>query len=587
MSKKKNIYPNNKKKSIRKDNRFQLLAIILIVILINFIGKHFYTRLDLTAEKRYSLAPESKQILRNVKDIAFFKVYLEGEFPADYKRLRNATKELLDEMRAYNSNIQYEFINPNEPESTKERSDFHKLLLKKGIAPASIRYKNSDGAYSQKVIFPGCLFIYKGEEEPLSLLQDSKIEENEAHILNNSIQNLEFLFISAIKRHSRARKHTIGVLQGHGEVKPNEMFSFLTRAQRDYSIEKAEIGDDINALSTRFGTDSTGYEAKNKFDALIIPGPTQPFTNKEKFILDQYIMHGGKVLWLVDPVYAKMDSIQNSENTVGLLNDINFKDMLFNYGVRVNDVLLKDLSCLKIPLNIGKVGNRPNIQFFPWPYFPLVSPGSKHPIVKNLDLISTQFPGTLDTLANDDIKKTILLSSSENATSVQAPAIISLSEIRANLDKRIYHGGKKPVAVLLEGKFTSAFKNRVPSKLKNESIIDFEDHIDHNAMIVISNSALIKNQFTPKDGVPLPLGYNRYTRQTFGNEYFALNVLNYLTDGDALISLRSREVELRPLDVKKIEKDRLFWQTLNTVTPLFLLILFGIIHFIIRKRKYN
>lgn len=586
MSKKDIQKIKSKKKSIRKENTVQLISVILIVILINFISSSLFTRIDLTAEKRYSLSDETKSILKKVDDIVFFKVYLKGDFPAGFKRLENSTKELLDEMHAYNKNIQYQFINPSESDDVKERNDTYKLLQEKGLNPTTIQVRNKDGV-SQQIVFPSCIMSYKGDEIPIELFQENKIETSNEQALNNSIQNLEFLLISNIQRYTRSRKFSVGVLQGHDELTTREAFSFLTVLQKEYSVEEARIDGNINALSGRFGNDSIGYTVRNKYDALIIPGPKKPFSDQDKFVIDQFIMHGGKVLWLANPVYASMDSIQHAESTVGIKNDINFSDMLFKYGVRMNDVILEDLNCNSIALTVGMTGNRPNIDFFPWPFFPLVSPGSNHPIVKNLDLISTRFPGTLDILDVDGIKSSVLLSSSPNTKEDRAPAIISLSILKRPLDDKLYNQGVKNVAVLLEGNFNSAFKNRVPQELASAEIIDFKEKSDETAMIVISDANIIKNQFLRGKGYPLPLGYDQDTRRTFGNQNFILNAINYLTYGPDLISLRSREVELRPLDMNKVSKEKLKWQLINTIAPLVLLCIIGFAHFFIRRKKYK
>ncbi|MFA8299523.1 MAG: gliding motility-associated ABC transporter substrate-binding protein GldG [Hyphomicrobiales bacterium] len=575
-----------KKENIRKENYLHLILVLVVVIFINIVGSFYSTRFDLTAEKRYSLSDETKKILKNLDDIVYFKVYLEGDFPSGFKRLRNSFRELLDELRAYNSNIEYEFINPSESADPKERNNTYKLLMEKGLNPTTLRVDNEKGV-SQQIIFPGCILTYKSEKAPIELLQNSNPGLSPEVALNNSIQNLEFLIASNLKKIAKPFKKKVGFLQGHGELSINDARSFLLRIQEDYSVTDVNLNENITSLSTRLGNDSSGYKVKNKFDALIVAQPEKPFSEKDKFILDQYIMHGGKILWLVNPVFAKMDSIQHAESTVGINNDDNLGDMFFKYGMRLNNELVQDVNCLPIPLTTGYVGDQPSVEFFPWPYFPLVKPASDHPIVKNLNLVKTEFPGSIDILPKAGAKITPLLTTSSKTKTVISPALISLSITRDKLDETKYKSGKKIIAALLEGHVESVFKNRLPAIIEEENIIDYKDKCDTAAMILVADGNIIINQYGNGGKMPYPVGYDRFTRRTFGNGDFALNALNYLTDGPGLISLRSREVTIRSLDRAKVVKDKLYYQVINTVLPLIILLIFGLAHFIYRKRKYT
>ena len=298
-------------------------------------------------------------------------------------------------------------------------------------------------------------------------------------------------------------------------------------------------------------------------------------------------MHGGKVLWLIDPVLTSMDSIQSKESTVAIENNINLTDMLFRYGVRLNNNLVLDLNALPIPVRTGQVGNQPQIEFFPWFYFPVVTPLSQHPVVRNLNAIKTQFVSSMDTVKVPGVKKTVLLQTSPYSRTVNVPAVITLAMIRQQPDERLYQGPPQTIAVLLEGQFTSDFKNRIPPEIADDKAIGFKEESVSTSMIVVSDGDIIRNQFQIPGGQPLPLGYDQFTRQTFGNKEFILNAVNYLTDDPGIISLRSRELKLRLLDKAKLNKYSVYWQMFNLLAPVLLVIITGLILIRMKKRKYT
>ena len=555
--------------------------------MINIIGLRFFTRLDLTSEKRYSLSNETKNLLKNIDDIVYFKVYLEGEFPAGFKRLRRETKELLDEFRAYNKNIHYEFINPSESEDVDERNATYQLLMQQGLKPTNLQVKTKTGM-DQQVIFPGAIVSYKNKELPVELL-DAQINVPPEAVLNNSIQNLEFKFANVISKLTRKVKQNVAFIEGHGELSHNETYDITLALKEDYIVERLEIDGQINALVNRMLIDSTSmeFQIQPKYAAIIIAKPDSVFSSKDKFIIDQYIMYGGKVVWLIDPVLTSMDSIQNAESTVAVENIIELQDQLFTYGVKLNVDLIMDLNALPIPIRTGQMGNQPQIDFFPWYYFPVITPTSEHPIVRNLNTIKTQFVSSLDTLRTGNVNKTILLESSPYTRTMGVPAMISLGITRQPPDERLYQGPPQPLAVLLEGVFESHFKNRIPPSLSGAKEIGFKENSVVSSMIIVSDGDVIKNQFHIPDAYPLPLGYDQFTRETFGNKEFILNALNYLTDGPGLISIRSRELKLRLLDKTKINKGLIKWQLINLLIPIFIVVLVGILLIWLRKRKYT
>ncbi|MCF6169987.1 MAG: gliding motility-associated ABC transporter substrate-binding protein GldG [Bacteroidales bacterium] len=573
-----------KTKNRKRQHLIQLAGVLLVLLLINLISSMLFTRFDLTSEKRYTLSPSTKKILKNLDDIVFFRVYLEGDFPAGFKRLQSETKELLDEFRAYNKNIQYEFINPSANENVQERNDTYQLLMEQGLQPTNLQVKTKSGL-DQQVIFPGALVTYKNNEAPIELL-DAQINVPPEAVLNNSIQNLEYKFTNAIRKISRKKKPVIAFVRGHGELDDDETFDIAATLAEDYIVDRLVLNGQVNALVNRSLIDSVNNEYKvlPKYAAIIIAKPGSVFPPKDKFIIDQYIMYGGKVLWLIDPVFASMDSIQRQESTVAVQNDIGLRDQLFTYGARLNENLVMDLVALSIPLRTGQIGNQPQISFFPWYYFPLLTPFSKHPIVKNLNTIKTQFVSSIDTIKSVKVKKTILLQTSPYSRLVPVPAMISLAITREQPDERFYSGPPQTVAVLLEGVFPSDFRNRIPPSIAEAKEIGFKAYSNSTAMIVVSDGDIIRNQFYK--GKPLPLGYDQFTRETFGNKDFILNALNYLTDGADLISLRSRELKLSLLDKTKVNKNRLLWQMFNLLAPVFLVVLVGLVLVWLRKRKY-
>ncbi len=573
-------------KDIRRNNVLQLVLGLVIIILLNIIGSFLFTRFDLTSEKRYSLSSSTKQLLRETDDIFYFRVYLEGEFPAGFKMLSRATKEMLDEFRAFNDNIQYEFINPSEAVDAKTRGDVFERLIQQGLHPTDINVRKKEGQQQQR-IFPGAIVSHKGREIPLNLMSE-QIGVPPDVIINNSIQALEYNISNAIRRLSTTSKPKIAFTQDHGELSGAEIADIVKSLSDYYIVEGVNLEGKVNALTERKENEDGSYTIINKYKAIIIAKPDSAFSEKDKFILDQYIMKGGKVLWLIDPVFASMDSIQSSDRTMGITHDINLNDMLFRYGARLNSNLLLDLNALPIPIYTGQIGNQPQFSFFPWYYFPVLTSTSTHPVVNNLNAVRTEFISSIDTVGSPAIKKTILLKTSQYTRIANTPVMITLDLIRREPDPADYNQPPQPVAVLLEGRFESLFNNRIPPEISQAPEIGFTEKSPDNRMIVMADGDLIKNQVQFSAGTynSYPLGYDRFTGQTFGNKDLILNAVNYLCDDTGLMSVRSRELKLRALDVKRANRNLLMWQLINTAGPILLVILFGIIQFMIRKRRY-
>lgn len=550
-------------------NFFIYLGIIVVFI---FLSSVAFFRFDLTSEKRYTLSSATKEMVGKLDDIVFIKIYLEGSLPSGYKKLQKETKEILDEFKIYGGeNIQFEFINPSENSNEEERLNLYKQLVKKGLEPVTISESDKENI-SQKIIFPGAIASYRNKEFPLQLLK-TQIGTAEEVVLNNSIEGLEYEISNVIRKLTRTQSQKIAILEGQKELEEIWTRDFFKSLQEYYTVERVKLNQQFDALKD--------------YKALIVAKPDSLFDEKDKFAIDQFVMRGGKVLWLLDPVFAEMDSLQKNPITYGIQKPLNLEDMLFVYGVRINSNLIMDIQGAPIPMITGMVGNVPQRSLLPWYYFPLSTSQSNHPIVKNLNAVRFQFASELETLSTQGITKTVLLSSSKYSRTVNVPVKISLDILRQKPIAEQYSKSNIPISVLLEGKFTSVFKNRLPKSITENPSIGFKENSVSTKMIVVSDGDVIRSQIAKNTGEAFPLGYDRFSGQTFGNKNFLLNCVNYLMDESGLISVRSREIKLRLLDKTKIENEKLFWQLINVLSPIILIIIFGVSMFIYRKKNYS
>ena len=575
-----------KKKNLRRSHWLEMGATVLIVIFANIIGQYLFARLDLTSEKRYTLSKSTRKMLKAIDEPVLFRVYLEGEFPSDFKRLQNETKEMLNQFRAYNSNIEYEFVDPNAFTDHEEQQVFYQKLARKGIQPTQISVGNGSSMTTQ-ILIPAADVYYRGRETSVQLLQSQKYV-SEATLLNNSIQNLEYTLSSAIRHLATGQKRSIGFLQGHGELTGGVLYDIQRALQETYSLEYVTIDGQIQSLTVHHQSpaDSSQYSFFNLYDLLIVAKPTQPFSEQDLYILDQYIMYGGKVLWLLDATDADIDSLSSRGQQVATRLPLGLDEMLFNYGVRINPDLLMDIRCRPIPVQVGMVGEKPQFQFRPWYYFPEIVPLSQHPIVRNLDLIKTDFISSID-LIDNDISKTVLLTTSEYTRAKNLPAVIDLADANAEPDRRLYNRSSVPVAVLLEGCFRSTWRNRLAPQFTSMPEMGYRELSDDNRMIVVSDGDIIRNRFMAADGAVLPVGYDYYTQTLYANKEFLLGCVNYLVGDDGLMASRSRNIVLRKLNVVKITEQRTRYQIINVVLPVVLLALAGAVVIIVRKKKYT
>ena len=586
---KKNMPKSEQKKSIKRSNIVELLGGILIIIFLNIIGNYVYTRFDLTAEKRYTLSKATKKLLKNVDETVLVRVYLEGnELPPDFKRLQNETKEMLNQFRAYNKYIEYEFFNPSAFDDSKEQREFYESLARKGIKPSRIEVKTPDGV-KQQLVIPAADITFKGQETSVQLLLDQSYVSN-TELVNNSVQALEYTLTDALRRLARNEKQRIAFLQGHGELERHAIFDIQMALTDYYSMENITLNGNVNALTERRinPKDSADIEFHNKFKLLVVPKPTKPFSDEDLYIIDQFVMYGGRVLWLIDALDIEMDSLANRSQAMAMRMDLGlgFDEMLFTYGVRVNPNLIMDIRCMPIPMAGGSMGNNPQIEFRPWYYFPEIVPLSKHPIVKNLDVIKSEFVNGIDIIDNE-IRKTVLLTTSEYSRVVNAPAVVDLNVAQTEPDGRLFNKSNIPIAVLLEGEFKSPWKNRLAPSFTELPEMGYRSEGEPSKMIVVSDGDIIKNAFNYKQNYPYPLGYDKYTNIMYANKTFILNAINYLCGDEDYMESRSREIKIRKLNVAKIKENRTMYQVVNIVVPIGIVILGGVVIMFVRKNRYK
>lgn len=554
----------------RKSDLIYLSSFIAGIFLLNIASSFVFERFDFTAEKRFTLSQNTKTILEQLKEPLQVTVYLEGEFPAGFKRLRNATKDILADYRAYSGkNIRYDFVNPSAG-NQENQEQVYLELVEKGLQPTNLTVKTEEGQ-TQKIIFPAALITYEGRQIAVNLLQDKQHASRE-DVFNNSIQNLEYAFTSAIKKIMSGGKPRVGFTEGNGELSDLQLADAMASLQYGYEAGRVNL-EDIT------------FAGLDKLKLLIVPKPDKEFTEAEKYKIDYFLMRGGSIFWAIDNVNAELDSLRNAGSQLAFAKKLNLDDMLFKYGVRINYDLIADLNRAQIPVNVGNVGGQAQIQLVPWLFYPIFVPVSKHPIVKNLDGIRSEFASSVDTIAVGDVRKQVILSSSPFSRLLKVPSLISLQMVEQEPDPQTFLSTPKAVGVLLEGSFPSVFANRpVPAGI-NEPV-KVPSKSAPAKMIVVGDGDILKNQISSQDGSPFPLGFDRYTQQQFGNKNFLLNIADYLTDDSGIIELRNKEIKIRLLDKAKIKDEKFHWQLINIAGPLLLIIIFAVSYHFYRKRRF-
>ena len=573
-------------KNIRRQNILGIIAVVLVLVFANIISSYIFTRFDLTTEKRYTLSNSTKSMLKDLDEQVLFRVYLEGdELPAEYRRFRNDIKNMLDQFRAYSNNVEYEFVNPNSFETDEEKIQFYQTLVKKGITPIPIS-SEEEGVQKQQVVYPAMEVSYKGRETALQLQSAGVNGRSLDEVINTSVENLEYNFVTAIHRLTRPVQARVGFLMGHNELEKIDIYDIQMSLVEAYKVENVYLDQNINALTGRIqNLSDSSVSVNNKYDVLVIPKPLTTFTDRDLYVIDQFVMYGGKILWLVDALDADLDSLQGKEQTFATRLPTNLEELFFNYGVRINPDLIMDYRCRGIPM----MGNDNRMQLVPWYYFPTLVPNSDHPIVRNLDVLKTDFVSSID-LIDNEIKKTVLLTTSDHVHIKNAPVNIQLSDARIPVNEQLFNRSNLPVAVLLEGNFQSLFRNRLAASFMELSEIGYKTQCEKpTQMIVVSDGDIIRNgtKFSEQGLYPLPLGYDKYTDVMFANKTFILNAINYLAGDEAMIDARPRNIAIRRLNVAKVKDQRTFYQFANVFYPVLLVLLLAAVVMVVRLFKYK
>lgn len=560
-----------KRKHLRN---FFLFLIVLIVI--NILASNVHTRIDLTSDKQFTLSSPTKKLLKNLDGTVKIKVFLKGKFPSGFRHLSESVKELLEEFRRYGGHhITYEFVNPlaGLPDSTQMK--VRDSLTAMGIMPYNVKaQQNISQGVSVQLIFPSALIDYNGHELPVNLLQPQP-GLDPLQTLNHSEALLEYDFVHAIQQLSEKEPPLVAYMLGNGEPLAPEVYDALSILQQNYRLDTIDL--------------VTRHYISSQYNAIVFLKPQVAFTDSEKLKIDQYVMHGGKILWALSPVNASMDSLQKQSSFLAFDKGLNLNDLLFNYGVRINPDLVQDLQCFSIPITVGSMGNRPQIERLPWPFYPLLMPEQDNPVTKNMDVVLSQFPSSIDTTAATSIHKTVLLATSQYSRTIGTPFKVSLESEKVKPDPRLFIQQHIPIAVLLQGSFPSIFRDR----LNDEMLANIQMQFHHpyksqssdTRMIVVSDGNMFTNAVSQQDG-PLEMGMDPYTRQLFANREFFENCLTYLTDTTGIIEARNKDFKLRLLDKNKIEQQKSTWQVLDFLIPIAFVLLVAIIFQFIRQRRF-
>ena len=559
---------------------YSWVFVIAGLVLINRIASQWHARLDLTAEKRYPISAATRELLQSLDEPVNITVLLDGDLPAGFKKLAGSARDMLQEFKEIGgSNIRYFFRQPGQGMNDTLRSELIDSLHRMGINPTNVRARTKEGeGEEQRLVYPGVIFEYHDRVAAVDLLQGQSSIDG-INSLNNAEALLEYKLAGAIDKIRRDRVPVVAYLTGNGQPQSYEVYDLIEKTLKpNYGFSILPV-DSVPVLP-------------DVFDALLIVKPLTAFNEAQKLKIDQYIMQGGKVIWMIDKLYASLDSLQRSQGSfIAFEIGLNLDDLLFKYGVRINADLVQDLNCAQIPLAVGSMGGRPQMQLMPWVYFPLLSATNNHPVSKNLDYVLSQFPQSVDTVKAEGIKKTILLASSVNARILNTPAKVELNSVKNEEDLQTFAQTHIPVAVLLEGEFSSLFTNRISSAAK-DSLSDlykapFRSSADSsNKMIVISDGDLVTN-FVSQEKGPLQMGENPFTHYQYANKAFFLNCMEYLVGNPGILETRAKDYTLRLLDKKKVDESRTSWQVLNIILPVALVVLFGLVYAAVNKRRYQ
>jgi gliding-associated putative ABC transporter substrate-binding component GldG len=544
-----------------------LLNGLALIVLINMLVSTYFFRIDLTEEGRYTIKPQTRELLASLDDDVYVEVYLTGDLNASFRRFQKAIGETLGEFSTYSNNrVRVVFTDPLAASGEKAQAEFVADLASRGIQPTNV-IDNQNGQRVEKIIFPGVSVAYNGMEVGVMLLKGNKAA-TPAEEINQSIEGIEYELANAIHKLVNTDRRRIGLVRGHGELDSVQIASFVSDISELYEVTPLTLTD---------------HSVVGACNALVIAKPTQTFSAADKYALDQYIMRGGKVLFLMDRLDANMDSASR-EDYFALPYQTDLDDQLFRYGVRINFDLVQDRSASFYPVITGQLGGKPQVQLLEWPFFPLLNHYPDIPLTRNLDAVLTRFVSSMDTVKAEGIRKTPLLMTSQYSRVLAAPVKVSVNDLRRPLPDDAYSGESVPVAYLLEGKFTSLYKNRfLPDGVEGSA---FREESVNTAMIVVADGDMVRNEVSFRNGQPQPHGFDPTTNYTFANRDFVMNALAYLVDENGLIQARNKQVKIRPLDRGRIAEQRFRWQFINLVVPLFLLVLFGMGRWYWRSRRF-
>lgn len=550
--------------------QFTIEASVMVIMLLLAL-LHF--RLDLTEDERYTLSEPTKKILNELDRDVFIEVYLDGEMPTGFKKLKRITEQYLEEFRIMSGHrVLYKFTNPSDSKDNSSREQVYNQLINNGLRPVNVMAKDEEGGKTQKMIFPSLTVNCNKIQVPVNFLKNDPAVSADMNLLH-SAEGLEYEIIQAISNATNDSVRKIAFIEGQGELDELQVADATLELAKYFTVDRGAVNGTPGIL--------------DNYSAVIIAKPEKEFEEKDKFVIDQYIMNGGKVLWLVEEVYVKSDSLAYG-GTVGVYRPLNIEDQLFRYGVRVNPVLVQDMQCLLIPVQMSTSGSQPQYVPAPWIYNPFLKPSSSNPMTRNLVEVKSEFVNSIDTVGRDGaIRKKILLSTYGESRTVMPPVFISLDETTNPPAEDQFTLAGIPVAVLLEGTFKSAYTNRMTGGLTGGRKVLNESK--RTKMIVVADGDIIRNEvrYTNGEFVPLALGLDRYSMRTFGNKEFIVNCINYLADDNGLIDLRGREIKPRLLNGERTKQERLFWQILNTILPLAIIIIAGYTVTIIRRRRYT
>lgn len=540
----------------------ELLLLLGIIVFTNIIFSDHFFRIDLTGDQRYSISPDTRQTVGALKDVLFVEVFLGEELAPDYERLRKAIREKLNELRLYsNGKVEYRFTDPNAIEDKKVREQFFAQLIQKGVQYHLERIDQA-GKVEEKIIFPSALLSYEGKEVPVVFLKGSKILPVEQQ-LNQSVEGIEFELMSAIRKLSSKVTKSLAFVEGHGTLSKDQVADISSTLSEYYNVDRISLSD---------SPDLSHYQA------LILAGPTEMFPEKEKFLLDQYVVGGGNLMVLADALNVNADSLMHGY-TYAFPHNTGLEELFFKYGLRLNQDLIEDVNCALIKV---ATGNGSQTEAVNWPFYPILYNYGKHPVVKNLDALLSRYIGSIDTVRSSGIVKTPLVFTTARTRTIAAPTRLDLNETRKSLQHADFNKGVLCVSYLLEGSFESAYKNR-PSPIPGRQVVVKGKKA---RMIVCSDSDLIRNEFDKARNKVMPLGYDATISYEFSNKDFLLHAIDYLMD-ESILNIRNKEIALRPLDKVRVAEGKFFWQMLNLVLPASLIIFFGLLRYILRKRKYE